>query len=196
VLPPPPRHPFPLPLRSPSMPAHSVSKAIIEARLTEEARRFNAAHPGSHAFGPIWEEPDNPHCNWSSTLSCRGSRTSLSEMRERLSACRRNIRLWISAGGAALPRNSGRNEEEDAMRRTTLALLGALATAALAAGPAATQPTDNTYIPYPQEDGDELPWGLLGLLGLAGLLGLRRRDNHVHVDRTKTGTGTGTDTRR
>ena len=66
------------------MPAHSVSKAIIEARLAEEARRFDAAHPGSHCFGPIWEEPDNPHCNWSSTLSCRGSRTSLSDMREAL----------------------------------------------------------------------------------------------------------------
>lgn len=66
------------------MPAHAVSKAIIEARLAEEARRFDAAHPGSHSFGPIWEEPGNSHCNWSSTLSCRGSRISLSKMREAL----------------------------------------------------------------------------------------------------------------
>lgn len=82
------------------------------------------------------------------------------------------------------------------MRRATTALLGAIATAVLTAGPAAAQPADNTYIPYPQEDRDEIPWGLLGLLGLAGLLGLRRRHEHDHVDRTRTGTGTGTETRR
>ena len=48
------------------------------------------------------------------------------------------------------------------------------------------------------DDDDGGKWGLLGLLGLAGLLGLKRRDDHVHVDRrdhrTTTGTRTGSDT--
>ena len=76
------------------------------------------------------------------------------------------------------------------MRKTTLAVLGAFAMAVPAAAPAATAtpPADTTVTPYQQEEDDGFPWGLLGLLGLAGLLGLRRRDDHVHVDRA-TGTG-------
>lgn len=76
------------------------------------------------------------------------------------------------------------------MKKTALAVLGAFAIAAPVAAPSAPPPADPTVTPYPQEDDDEFPWGLLGLLGLAGLLGLRRRDQHVHVDRTTTGTGT------
>lgn len=63
------------------MPAEPVSPSKVEARLAAEAGAFNATHRGSHSFGPIWEEPDNPACNWSSTLSCRGSKVALSEMR-------------------------------------------------------------------------------------------------------------------
>lgn len=58
--------------------------------------------------------------------------------------------------------------------------------------PASAQPTANTLDPaattVPQDqDEDDFPWGLLGLLGLAGLLGLKRRDDHVRVDRATSG---------
>ena len=63
------------------------------------------------------------------------------------------------------------------------AMLGlALPTALSATATVATSGTDP--IVYPQENDDDFPVGLLGLLGLAGLLGLKRRHDHVHVDRT------------
>ena len=86
------------------MPAKSVSKAMVESRLAAEARAFDAANRGSHSFGPIWEEPDNPHCNWSSTLSCRGSKISRGKMREALERVQKKYPIvdfrWRRGAGA------------------------------------------------------------------------------------------------
>lgn len=38
-----------------------------------------------------------------------------------------------------------------------------------------------------EDDGNDVPWGLLGLLGLGGLAGLRRRPEPVREGPTKVG---------
>ena len=62
--------------------------------------------------------------------------------------------------------------------------------AAQEASPTGDTTTAQTTQPAQQDDGNEVPWGLLGLLGLAGLAGLRRRDEPRTVQSTTDGAKT------
>jgi hypothetical protein len=49
-----------------------VRPATVEARLAEEAARFNGIYRGFHEYKPIWPVEDDP-CNWSTSCAVRGS---------------------------------------------------------------------------------------------------------------------------
>jgi hypothetical protein len=59
----------------------TTTREAVEARLAEEAARFNAEHRGTHRYSAIWETDAGAACNWSANFTAVGSRLSLSGMR-------------------------------------------------------------------------------------------------------------------
>jgi hypothetical protein len=59
----------------------AATREAVEARLAEEAERFDAENRGTHRYSAIWQSADDPSCNWSASFNAIGSKLSLWEMR-------------------------------------------------------------------------------------------------------------------